>query len=74
MNVDETSFRVDMKNDWMHAYSSNDITLKFLHQARGEAAIEAINILPRYGDAIIHDGYSSYLSYPDCSHGLCGSH
>ncbi|SFL71582.1 hypothetical protein [Nitrosomonas communis] len=33
-----------MKNDWMHVYSSNDITLKFLHRTRGKAAIEAINI------------------------------
>lgn len=74
INVDETSFRVDMKNHWIHVYSSGDMTLKFLHQNRGKAAIEAINIIPRYGGAIIHDCWSSYLSYPDCHHGLCGSH
>ena len=74
INVDETSFRVDMKNDWIHVYSSSDITLKFLHRNRGKAAIEAINIIPRYGGAIIHDCWSSYLSYPHCRHGLCGSH
>ena len=64
INVDETSFRVDMQNHWIHVYSSGDLTLKFLHRNRGKAAIEAINIIPRYGGAIIHD----------CSHGLCGSH
>ncbi len=74
INVDETSFRVDMKNDWIHVYSSNDITLKFLHRNRGKAAIEEINIIARYGGAIIHDCWPSYVSYPDCSHGLCGSH
>lgn len=74
INVDETSFRVDMKNYWIHVYSSNDLTLKFLHRNRGKAAIEEINIIPRYGGAIIHDCWSSYLSYPHCSHGLCGSH
>ena len=74
INVDETSFRVDMKNHWIHVYSSADITLKFLHRNRGKAAIEAINIIPRYGGVIIHDCWSSYLSYHDCNHGLCGSH
>ncbi|WP_368086454.1 transposase [Nitrosomonas sp. Nm34] len=59
INLDETSFRVDMKNDWIHVYSSSDITLKFLHRNRGKAAIEAINIIPRYGGAIMHDCWSS---------------
>ena len=55
INVDETSFRVDTKNHWIHVYSSGDITLRFLHRQRGKAAIEAINIIPRYGGVIIHD-------------------
>ena len=74
INVDETSFRVDLNNHWIHVYSSGDITLKFLHQRRGKAAIEAINIIPRYGGVIIHDCWASYLSYPGCGHALCGSH
>ncbi len=74
VNVDETSLRVDKKNHWIHVYSSGDITLKFLHRKRGTEAIEAINIIPRYGGTIIHDCWSSYLSYHHCSHGLCGSH
>ncbi|MCW5601418.1 transposase [Nitrosomonas sp.] len=39
IDVDETSFRVDMKNYWIHVYSSNDLTLKFLHRNRGKAAV-----------------------------------
>ena len=74
INVDETAFRVDRKNHWIHVYSSGDLTLKFLHRKRGTEAIEAINIIPRYGGAIIHDCWSSYLSYQHCDHGLCGSH
>ena len=74
INVDETSFRVDTKNHWIHVYSSGDVTLKFLHRNRGKAAIDEINIIPRYGGAIIHDCWSSYLSYHGCDHGLCGSH
>jgi rubrerythrin len=74
INVDETSFRVDTKNHWIHVYSSGDITLKFLHRRRGSAAIEAINIIPRYGGIIIHDCWASYLSCHGCGHALCGSH
>lgn len=74
LHVDETSLRVERKNHWIHVYSAEDITLKFLHPKRGKEAIEAINIIPRYGGTIIHDCWSSYLSYDHCDHGLCGSH
>ena len=74
VHVDETSLRVERKNHWIHVYSSGDITLKFLHPKRGREAIEAINIIPRYGGTIIHDCWASYLAYDHCGHGLCGSH
>lgn len=74
MNVDETSLRVDKKNHWIHVYSAGDITLKRLHRRRGMDAIDAINIIPRYGGAIIHDCWSSYFAYQNVGHGLCGSH
>ena len=74
INVDETSLRVDKKNHWIHVYSGGDITLKFLHRKRGTEAIEEINIIPRYSGTIIHDCWSSYLTYHHCDHGLCGSH
>lgn len=74
MHVDETSLRVDQKNHWIHVYAAGDITLKRLHRKRGKEAIEAIDIIPRYGGVIIHDCWASYLSYAHCGHGLCGSH
>lgn len=74
MNVDETSLRVDKENQWIHVYSGDDITLKFLHPSRGSEAINAIDIIPRYDGVIIHDCWSSYLMYDHCEHGLCGSH
>ena len=61
INVDETSFRVDKQRHWIHVYCAGDITLKFLHRRRGLEAIEVINIIPRYGGAIIHDCWASYL-------------
>jgi len=74
IHVDETSFRVEKKNYWIHVYSSGEITLKFLHRKRGKEAIVGVNIIPRYGGVIVHDCWASYLSYDHCGHGLCGSH
>ena len=74
LHVDETSLRVDRRNQWVHVYSAGDLTLKFLHPKRGDEAIRAIHIIPRYGGTIIHDCWASYLAYGQCSHGLCGSH
>ncbi len=74
MNVDETSLRVDKNNHWIHVYCAGDITLKCLHRGRGLKAIDAIDIVPRYGGIIIHDCWASYFSYDHCGHALCGSH
>ena len=65
---------MEKKTHWIHVYSSGDVTLKCLHRKRGKEAMEAINIIPRYGGVIVHDCWASYLSYLQCHHGLCGSH
>ena len=74
VHVDETSFRVEKKNYWIHVHSSGETTLKLLHRKRGKEAIEDFDIIPKYGGVIIHDCWRSYLSYEHCGHGLCGSH
>jgi len=74
IHVDETSLRVEKEKHWIHVYSGGAITLRFLHPKRGQEAIEALKIIPRYGGVVIHDCWASYLSYEHCGHGLCGSH
>jgi transposase len=74
MHVDETGFRVEGKNHWIHVHAAGNVTLKLLHRRRGREAIEDTGILPLYGGAIIHDCWASYFAYEDCTHGLCGSH
>ncbi len=74
MHVDETSLRVERQNYWIHVCSAGDITLKFLHRKRGQEAMQAIGVIPRYGGVIIHDCWASYLAYEHCGHGLCGAH
>lgn len=74
LHVDETSLQVDKKQHWIHVYASGEVTLKCLHRRRGKEAMEDFDIIPRYGGAIIHDCWSSYLSYDHCTHALCGAH
>ena len=74
MHVDETSMRVEKTNHWVHVYSAGEITLKRLHPKRGSAAIDEIDIIPRYGGVIVHDCWASYFSYDNCEGALCGSH
>jgi transposase len=74
IHTDETSLRVDKKNQWIHVYSAGDITLKLLHKKRGGEAIEEFDVIPSYGGVIVHDCWASYLSYKHLEHGLCGSH
>src|SRR3990172_8075406 len=74
MHVDETSLRVERQNYWIHVCSAGDITLKFLHPKRGQEAMQAIGVIPRYGGVMIHDCWASYLAYQHCGHGLCGVH
>ena len=74
IHSDETSCRLNKKNYWIHVYSTGDITLKYLHAKRGKEAMESIDIIPKYGGVIVHDCWSSYLSYNHCQHALCGSH
>ena len=74
MHVNETSLRVDQKNHWIPVCAAGEITLKFLHPRRGREAINALGVIPRYGGAVVHDGWASCLTYYNCDHGLCGSH
>ena len=72
INTDETGFKVDKSNYWIHVYSAGYITLKLLHKKRGTEVVEEFGIIPAYGGIIVHDCWASYLSYEHLEHGLCG--
>ena len=74
LHVDETSLRIDRKKHWLHSVGAGNLTLKFVHRQRGCAAIDALNIIPRYGGVIVHDRWASYFTYENCEHALCGAH
>ena len=74
LHVDETGFRVNKKNWWLHVTSDGSLTLKFLHRKRGKEAIDSFGIIPFYAGVLIHDRWAPYFAYKLCKHQVCGSH
>jgi transposase len=62
LHGDEMALRADRKNQWVHPYCGGEITLRLLHRNRGSETTDSINITPRYGGTLIHDGLVVYFS------------
>src|SRR6266702_5252238 len=73
IHQDETGLSVAGKRHWMHVTCTPRLTHYQVHKSRGQAALEAIGILPAFTGVSIHDGWASYFLYP-CSHACCNVH
>ncbi len=58
---------------WMHVTCTPRLTHYQVHKSRGQAALEAIGVLPAFSGISIHDGWASYFLYP-CVHACCNVH
>lgn len=74
VHLDETGARVDKKLQWIHVASTDSVTHLELNQRRGSQAYEAIGILPKRTNYVVHDDYSSYFRYADAQHVTCNAH
>jgi transposase len=72
-NFDETGLYVGARREWLHVASTSRLTHYGQHAKRGAAAINEIDILPKFSGRAIHDAWSPYFKY-DCDHGLCNAH
>jgi transposase len=73
LHQDETGLYVLGKRYWMHDSSTETLTHYHVDQSRGQKALEAIGILPKFGGITIHDRWGSYFLYP-CEHAICLVH
>ncbi len=71
---DETSLYVNNKTHWLHVASNQKTTAYLIHEKRGTVAMDAMNILPLYKGAIVHDYWKPYFRYDDVQHALCNAH
>jgi transposase len=73
IHQDETGLHVAGSRHWMHVTCTATLTHYQVHESRGQEALEAIGILPRFAGTSVHDGWGSYFLY-DCWHALCLVH
>jgi transposase len=72
--TDETGIRVQGVLHWLHVARTDTLTHYAVHRKRGQAATDAIGILPQFHGIMEHDGYSSYPQYSQCEHAQCNAH
>ena len=73
-HFDESGFYVMGQRYWLHTAGTTNLTYYFSHCHRGHKATEAMAILPRFQGTAVHDAWSAYRHYTECSHGLCNAH
>lgn len=73
IHQDETGLSVLGKRYWMHVTSTKTLTHYHVDQSRGQKALEAIGMLPKFQGISIHDRWGSYFLY-GCEHALCLVH
>ena len=71
---DETGLRVNARLAWVHAASNTELTLYHLDARRGNAAMDAMGILPDFKGVVVHDGWKAYGKYYKATHALCNAH
>jgi transposase len=74
LHADETSVPINKVNHWLHVLCTPLLTFFAIHLHRGQAAIQAIGIIPQFTGWLMHDFLSSYLGFDNCLHTFCKSH
>jgi transposase len=73
IHADETGINIGGKRHWLHGASNDRLTWLAPHAQRGQQAMDAIGILPRFNGVLCHDHWKPYYRY-SCLHALCNAH
>lgn len=73
LHQDETGLYVTGQRQWLHVACTEQLTHYAVHPRRGQEALDAIGILPRFTGTSVHDGWRAYFHYA-CLHALCLVH
>ena len=74
LHFDETGMRCAKKLHWVPVASSELATLYTMHTKRGQEAMEAAGILPKFQGKAVHDHWFPYFAYTQVEHTLCNAH
>ena len=64
----------DLSRLRLHVTSNQKFTHYFVHEKRGSQAMEANGLLPSFKGTVIHDHWTPYFKYDECTHALCNVH
>ena len=73
VHCDESGGRINGTLHWLHVASTSRLTHYGIHKKRGQAGMNASDILPHLSGIAVHDGWASYFTYR-CRHALCNAH
>jgi len=73
LHADESGVFIGGVLHWLHVLSNEKLTYYCPHTKRGKEAMENMGIIPEYRGYLMHDFWSSYLSY-ECTHVFCNAH
>ncbi len=74
LHSDETGVNIKAKLHWIHVASSSAMTYYMLHQKRGRVAMDNMEIIPNYSGVLVHDHWTPYNKYTNCTHSYCNAH
>jgi len=75
VHADETGLRIEGKLQWLHTATTTLFTYLFVHKNRGKEALGSeCSILDRLNGWLVHDSWSSYFSFKNYRHAMCGAH
>ena len=74
LHVDETGWKVDGKNHWMHIMCTNEVAYFVCTKKRSDEETGPLYILENYNGHLVHDGLKSYERLIHCTHNQCNVH
>ena len=74
LHSDETGVNVKAKLHWIHVASSSVMTYYMIHQKRGRVAMDDMGIINNYNGILVHDHWTPYNKYTNCTHSYCNAH
>lgn len=74
VHCDETGAKVDGDLCWIHCVATSLYTFVSLQKKRGKEGMDAIGFLAEYVGTVVHDCWSTYWGFDNCSHAVCNGH
>jgi transposase len=74
VQVDETGLDENGRRIWLHSASTPELTYYFPHDKRGQAAMQAAEVLPEFEGIAMHDHWEAYQQFAQCTHAFCHAH